>query len=142
VMWVPAEPARAGSSHDLRYRLTWAADEPHPTPLARCTATRLGNGGQPGTVRPKGVRKFLVEFQGPPLEKLPTGTLPEPVLTASRGSFSYVRTEAVPDDVPGHWRAQFDLTVSGPEPVELRCYLRNADAVLTETWLYQYHPGA
>ncbi|MBV9078049.1 MAG: glucan biosynthesis protein D [Methylobacteriaceae bacterium] len=139
-MWVPAEPGRAGQRHDLAYRLHWTAEEPYPTPLARCVATRLGNGGQPGTVRPRGVRKFLLEFLGGPLKDLPPGTLPEPVLSASRGSFSYIRTEAVPDDVPGHWRAQFDLTAEGSAPVELRCFLRSGDQVLSETWLYQYHP--
>ena len=145
-MWVPAEPARAGQELSFSYRTTWAADEPDPTPLARCVATRLGNGGAPGTVRPRGVRKFLVEFLGGPLASLPNGTIPEPVLTASRGTFSYVRTEAVPDDVPGHWRTQFDLTADGTAPVDLRCYLRGsasgggASTILTETWLYQYHP--
>ena len=139
-MWVPAEPAVAGQTIEIGYRLHWAADEPYPSPLARCVATRLGNGGQPGTDRPKGVRKFLVEFLGGPLKDLPAGKLPEPVLTASRGSFSYVRTEAVPNDVPGHWRAQFDLTATGSSPVELRCYLRSGNQVLSETWLYQYHP--
>ena len=139
-MWVPAEPATEGRSYDLSYRLHWTADEPFPTPLARVVATRLGNGGQPGTERPRGVRKFLVEFLGGPLKDLPPGTLPEPVLSASRGSFSYVRTEAVPDDVPGHWRAQFDLATEGSEPVELRCFLRSGNAILSETWLYQYHP--
>jgi glucans biosynthesis protein len=64
------------------------------------------------------------------------------MLSATRGKFSYVYTEAVPNDVPGHWRAQFDFTVDGAEPVELRCYLRDGDTVLTETWLYQYHPQA
>jgi glucans biosynthesis protein len=140
VMWVPAAPARAGVQYDLAYRLTWAADEPYPTPLARCMATRLGNGGQPGTTRPKGVRKFTVEFLGGPLAELPPGVLPQPVLTASRGQFSQVRTEAVPDGVAGHWRSQFDLAVTGAEPVDLRCYLKNGDQVLSETWLYQYHP--
>jgi glucans biosynthesis protein len=139
-MWVPAGPAAAGRSFDLSYRLHWAADEPFPSPLARCVATRLGNGGQPGTDRPRGVRKFLLEFLGGPLKDLPPGNLPEPVLTASRGAFSYIRTEAVPNDVPGHWRAQFDLTTSGDEPVELRCFLRSGDQILSETWLYQYHP--
>ena len=141
VMWVPAEPARAGASYDLAYRLTWAADEPSPTPLARCVATRLGNGGQPGTQRPKGVRKFTVEFLGGPLAELPSGTLPRPVLTSSRGQFSQIRTEAVPDGVAGHWRAQFDVSVTGAEAVDLRCYLRSGDQVLSETWLYQYHPS-
>lgn len=140
-MWVPAEPARAGQSLELRYRMHWAAEEPYPTPLARVIATRMGNGGQAGTSRPKGVRKFMVEFIGEPLTKLPSGVIPKPVLTASRGEFSNVLTEAVPDNVPGHWRTQFDLTVTGTEPVEMRCYLRNENQVLSETWLYQHHPA-
>jgi glucans biosynthesis protein len=42
--------------------------------------------------------------------------------------------------VPGHWRAQFDLTANGGEPVELRCFLKAGDKVLTESWLCQYWP--
>src|SRR4051794_16958421 len=141
-MWVPAEPARAGQALEFRYRMHWVADEPYPTTLARCVATRLGNGGQAGTVRPKGVRKFMVEFKGEPLTRLAAGQIPQPVLWAFRGEFSNLLTEAVPDDVPGHWRTQFDLAVTGPDPVEMRCYLRLGDQVLSETWLYQYHPPA
>jgi glucans biosynthesis protein len=139
-MWVPAAPATAGSEVQLAYRLYWQADEPFPSDLSRCVATRLGNGGQPGQPRPKGVRKFMVEFSGPALASLLFGAKPEAVLWASRGTFSYVFTEAVPDDVPGHWRAQFDLTVTGPEPVEMRLFLRAGDKILSETWAYQYHP--
>lgn len=139
-MWVPEKPATTGSEFNLSYRLHWAADEPYPTELARCVATRLGNGGQPGQPRPKGVRKFMVEFKGPPLEALAFGEKPEPVLWASRGTFSYIYTEAVSDDVPGHWRAQFDLTVSGGDPVEIRLFLRAGEKILSETWLYQHHP--
>jgi glucans biosynthesis protein len=43
--------------------------------------------------------------------------------------------------VPGHWRAEFDLGVSGTEPVDLRCYLRAREQTLSETWLFQYHPS-
>ena len=82
----------------------------------------------------------MVEFLGSSLAKLPYGTKPEPVLSASRGKFSYVYSEAVPDDVPGHWRAQFDFTVAGTEPVEMRLYLKNGSETLSETWAYQYHP--
>ncbi|ACK49288.1 periplasmic glucan biosynthesis protein MdoG [Methylocella silvestris BL2] len=140
-MWTPATPATAGSDVSLAYRLHWQADEPFPTDLARCVATRLGNGGQPGQPRPKGVRKFMVEFAGPPLANLPFGEKPEPVLWASRGTFSYIFTEAVPDDQPGHWRAQFDLTASpGIDPVEMRLFLRSGEKILSETWIFQYHP--
>ncbi|MEX2449896.1 MAG: glucan biosynthesis protein D [Rhodospirillales bacterium] len=141
-MWIPDAPHGAGTHIEIAYRLHWLADEPYPGSLGRCVATRLGNGGQPGQPRPKDVRKFMVEFLGGPLAKLPMGTLPKPMLSATRGKFSYIFTEAVPNDVPGHWRAQFDFTVDGTEPVELRCYLRDGNTVLTETWLYQYHPQA
>jgi len=144
-MWVPQEPARAGASYRLNYRLHWAADEPFPTPLARCVATRLGRGGQPGQPRPPGVEKFIVEFLGGPLATLPFGVKPEAVLSTTRGQFSQVFTEAVPDGVAGHWRAVFDLTVDrtadGTGPVDLRLYLKTAEQTLSETWLYQYLPA-
>src|SRR3546814_16198430 len=84
----------------------------------------------------------MVEFLGGPLTELPMGVLPEAVLTASEGEFSYIYTEALPNDVPGPWRAQFDLTVEGDKQVDLRCFLRNGDQVLTATWLYPYHPAS
>ncbi|HWG05545.1 MAG TPA: glucan biosynthesis protein D [Beijerinckiaceae bacterium] len=140
-MWVPETPMTAGSESHMRYRLHWVADEPFPAPLAKCVATRLGNGGQPGQPRPQGVRKFLIEFLGGPLVDLPLGVTPEADLSTSRGSFTDYRiTEAVPDGVPGHWRTQFDLKVDGPDPVELRCFLKLSGRPLTETWLFQYHP--
>jgi len=139
-MWVPKDPVKGGQSFNLKYRLHWAADEPFPTDLARCVATRLGNGGHPGTERPVGLRKFVIEFLGPSLKDLPYGVKPEAVITTARGELSYIFTEAVPDGIAGHWRAQFDLLVTGPDPVELRCYLKNGEKVLSETWLYQYHP--
>ncbi len=140
-MWVPEAPAVNGNVYDLRYRLHWLADEPYPSSLARTVATRIGRGGQPGQPRPEGVTKFMVEFAGPPLEALPYGTLPEAVLWASQGEFSYVFTEAVPNDVPGHWRAQFDFTPDRlNEPAELRLFLRLDGQPLSETWAYQYFP--
>ncbi|MEN3931143.1 glucan biosynthesis protein D [Microvirga sp. W0021] len=139
-MWVPKEPAKAGQSYEFKYRTLWVANEPFGTDLARCVATRMGNGGQEGTVRPKGVRKFVVEFFGASLTHIPSGVKPEVILSSSRGSFSNISARAVPDDIPGHWRAEFDLTVSGTEPVEMRAYLKQGNDVLTETWMYQYHP--
>jgi len=89
------------------------------------------------------VRKFMVEFLGGPLADLPYGVKPELVVTASRGTFGpYQLIEAVPDEVRGHWRAQFDLIAEGTDPVELRAFMKSGDQTLTETWLFQYHPFA
>jgi periplasmic glucans biosynthesis protein len=140
-MWVPEKPIPAGAELSLDYRLYWLADEPFPPKLGRCVATRLGRGGQPGLPRPKGVRKFVVEFLGGPLATLAYGVKPEMVTTASRGSFGGYRiVEAVPDDVPGHWRIEFDFTVDGTDPVEMRCFLQAGGQTVTETWMFQYHP--
>ena len=140
-MWVPAEPVPAGAELNLNYRLYWLANAPFPTDLAITVATRLGRGGQPGQPRPKGVRKFMVEFLGAPLAKLPYGVKPDLVVSTSRGTFGpYQLIEAVPDSVAGHWRAQFDLIVEGTDPVELRGFLKSGSETLTETWMFQYHP--
>ena len=140
--WVPERAPAPGTALDLSFRLHWLADEPYPTPLARCVATRLGRGGQPGQPRPPGLRKFLVEFLGGPLKTLPRGVKPEMVLRASRGQAgAYSLIEAVPDGVPGHWRVQFDLAgVQGTDPVELKLQLTVGGKIATETWNFQYHP--
>lgn len=140
-MWVPRQPAKTGNAYQLNYRLHWTADEPFPTMLARCIATRLGRGGQPGQPRPKGVAKFVVEFLGGPLASMPYGVKPQAMLSTSRGVLSSAFAQPVPDSVPGHWRAQFDLTVDGTAPVDIRLFLKNGDQTLSETWLYQYHPA-
>jgi len=140
--WVPAAPAVAGAEFNLAYTLYWLSDEPHPSPLARCVATRLGRGGQPGQPRPAGTRKFLVEFLGGALADLPFGVKPTAAIQTARGRIGdYQLIEAVPDGVAGHWRVQFDLTsVEGPEPVDLRLRLLLAGQVISETWVFQYHP--
>ncbi|WP_426142176.1 glucan biosynthesis protein [Pseudomonas sp. DWP3-1-2] len=141
-MWVPKLAARAAQKFHLRYRLHWLSDEPYPPSLARCVATRLGRGGRPGMSRPEGARKFVVEFKGGSLSKIPVGMTPLAVLSCSRGTLSDVNTEPVPDGKRDHWRANFDLSVEGKDPVELRLFLRLDDQALSETWLYQYHPFA
>ena len=100
----------------------------------------MGRGGQPGKPRPRGVYKISVEFLGGSLGNLPFGVLPEPSIWVGRGEVSLVQMEAVPDNVPGHWRLFFDLKVDGNEPVDMRVYLKRDDTLLSETWLYLFEP--
>jgi glucans biosynthesis protein len=137
--WRPEAPAQAGASYRLKYRLHWLADEPYPARVARAVSTRIGRGGEPGTRRPKGVYKFVVEFAGASLEPLWGDTVKAgPVVTASRGSIERAFMEPVPGT--RRWRAIFDLKSEGTDPVELRMYLQGNGEALTETWLYQFRP--
>jgi glucans biosynthesis protein len=137
--WVPREAAEAGRHYRLRYRLHWQADEPYPAAdFARVIATRIGRGGQPGKPRPPGLVKFVIEFDGGRLVKLPGKSTPHPMVSASRGEISRIFAEPVPGTE--RWRAVFDLATEGEEPVELRLYLTLSRDPLSETWLYQYRP--
>ncbi len=137
--WVPAGPAEAGDRFDLRYRLHWVADAPYrDADTARVVATRTGLGGIPGQPRPEGVTKFTVDFEGSALDGLDRSSGVEAVIDASRGTIGNVA--AYPVVGTDRWRAMFDLTAEGEEPVDLRMYLRHEDRALSETWVYQLFP--
>jgi len=63
-----------------------------------------------------------------------------PVVSASQGLIdnAYVIKVVGTDK----WRALFDLSTNGKDPVDLRCYLRLDDETLSETWIYQHLPDA
>lgn len=137
--WVPQEKIGAGKELRFGYRMYWYATPPNePDALGRCVATRTGRGGEPGLERPKGVRKFVIDFEHGPIGDLPKDAPIEVSIEASRGDISYVFTEPVPE-LP-RWRAQFDLAAEGGEPVDLRAYLHLEDRPITETWIYQFWP--
>jgi|SRR5471030_58874 len=138
-MWVPKQEAKAGEEYQFSYRLHWLADEPYPSPLARCGATRLGRGGDPGAYSAPNARKFMVEFIGELLDTLPADARPEAVISTSRGTLQSIKVEKSPGG-KATWRTFFDLHVEGKEPVELRLYLKLGDKTLSETWMYQYLP--
>ncbi len=139
--WHPDRHAGAGMQWVLDYRLHWVAEEPFPSPLARVVATRLGRPGRPGPLRAEEQRgrKLVVEFSGGPLAGMAQRFDLTLVATASRGTVA--NTHVLKILGTDRWRAELDLTVSGPEPVDLRCYLRLGATTLSETWLYQYLPG-
>ena len=140
-MWVPKEPVKAGQAHDFRYRMHWLSDEPYPAAqLARPLATRIGRGGFPYTRKnPPEARRFVIEFGGGTgLETLPKDVKPEAVITPARGTVSSIFIETT--SWSKNWRLQFDLAVEGPEPVDIRAFLKTGETALTETWLFQLHP--
>jgi glucans biosynthesis protein len=137
--WVASAPVKAGSALRYRYKLHWQAEEPYPSNgLAHVAATRVGRGGEPGKARPKGVTKFVIEFEGKPIDALPLTEKLSADISTSRGKISYVFVEPV--GTTKRWRAQFDLSIEDNDPVELRVFLRRGKQTLTETWLCQFEP--
>ena len=134
--WTPAAPARAGDRHDLAYRLSWVADEPAPSPMARVVNTWTGQAGRPGQPPIAGAVKLVIDFQGERLAGLTRDSSVKAQVTASRGRI--LSTDAYP--VVGQanlWRMTADVAPSGNEPVDFRGELRLKGDSLTETCLYQ-----
>lgn len=141
--WQPKAPAKRGDNLAFAYKLYFRNDEPDPpNSLGRVVATRTGAGGVPGRIDSSDgkKRKYVIDFSGGPLDDLAQRFDVEPVVSHSRGKVdnAYVIKVVGTDK----WRALFDLTADGNEPVDLRCFLRLEDKTLTETWMYQYLPNA
>lgn len=137
--WKPAEPVRVGDTLAFAYRLHWVSQEPYPPQsVARVVSTRIGRGGVPGQERKGNTKKFVIDFEGGPLDALEQRFDVEPMVDAGRGTVGGRYVVKVVGT--NRWRAFFDLDVEGSEPVELRCYLKLDGEVLSETWMYQYLP--
>ena len=138
--WVPADPAIAGNSYSLHYKLHWLNTEPYEaTNVAQTIATRIGRGGQPGKPRPANVYKFAVEFDRPTvMTQIPYGVFPDVNVTTSAGTVSRAFCEPVPNG--NVWRASFDLEIMPGDLADLRMYMSLDGKPLTETWLYQFSP--
>jgi glucans biosynthesis protein len=136
--WNPAEPVEPGRELNFSYRLYWGAQPPVRPAVAEVVATRIGVGGVPGQKKTVPMRKFVLDFQGGRLDRLDQDAKVDVIVTASRGEIRDAVARPIRESKL--WRCHFDLVASGGEPVDLRCYLRDAGGALSETWLYQWSP--
>lgn len=135
--WRPQNTPAKGDALSFDYRIHWQNQEPgYPASLARVVATRIGRPGIPASdTWDANARKFAIDFEGGDLAQMAVRFDVTPVVsTQGKVSGAYV-TKLVGTN---RWRALFDVTVDGPAPLDLRCYLKLGDRTLSETWIYQY----
>jgi periplasmic glucans biosynthesis protein len=138
--WVSDTPVERGDAIAIDYRLTWSSQEPYLPAVGHVVSTRLGRGGVTGQPRPAGVTKVVIDFDGGMVADLDRDIDDvETMVTVSSGAVSLVDNYSV--KVGTAWRASFDFQPEGDGPVDMRLYLKRGDTVLTETWLYQFHPA-
>jgi glucans biosynthesis protein len=135
VFWVPEKSPRAGEALELAYRLHWFLDPLGP-PAGFVRATRRGK----SAVYEPGLERFVVDFDGPRLQVLGAGAGLEPVVTVGPGArLNHASLQKIPSN--GAWRVAFTIKPEAAgRPVELRCFIREAGAALTETWSYLWQP--
>jgi glucans biosynthesis protein len=131
--WIPAALPPAGSPIELSYRISFQSDEPLDGSLARVTATRIGVGEKDES------RRFVVDFEGGKLKKLPsTASVKAVIHVAPDGNL--LQQNAFKNPVSGGWRLAFQVKRSKEKPLELRAALENEKERLTETWSFQFEP--
>ncbi|MBK0398311.1 glucan biosynthesis protein [Limibaculum sp. M0105] len=131
--WTPEEQPAPGEMLAFDYRIHWDERDP-PSTVARVFSTRQGQGGAPGQDIPEGIDKMVIDFQGQALKGLTVDSGVEPVIEAVGGRI-LGPIGCRPVVGTDRWRLSFDFSADGPEPVQLRAYLRRGDAALTETWV-------
>lgn len=137
--WQPQAPVQAGDKLHFEYKLYWQDTEPGISGLlGRAVATRIGRGGVPGLSHPRGLHKFVIDFEGGPLASLQQRFDVTPVITLSRSKPQNAYVIKVVGT--SRWRAFFDVALSDTAPLDLRCFLKLGNKTLTETWLYQFFP--
>jgi glucans biosynthesis protein len=130
--WVPAEKITAGSKRSFQYKLSFEEDPGLDTLLGRTVSTGIG----PGRDKGAGQRLFSIDFAGGELPVLPDSTVLSADIVTSNGTIGQAVVERNP--FVGGYRVFFEFTPGDAELAELRCSLRAGDAIVSETWTYQW----
>jgi len=130
--WVPAEPVTAGSTRTFEYTLSFGEVPRLDTLVGRAVSMGIG----PGKHQDVNQRRFVVDFAGGELARLPDTTEVTADVFSSTGALGIPVVERNP--YTGGYRVFFDFT-PGDEPLaELRCNLREGENFISETWTYQW----
>ncbi len=132
--WVPEKPVEPGQELEYNYRLYFFLDLPNLSPGGRTLTSRVGAGGAGDLDSNR--RRFVIDFGGEALAKLPDDAPVQAVVSASTGQVQNVVVHK--NSYTSGWRISFELLPQGDAPSELRCFLKLDNDVLTETWSYQW----
>jgi glucans biosynthesis protein len=134
--WVPADGPKPGTPFSFAYTMTWYGDDAKRPPAGRVAATRRDF----GTV--ENGHRFVVDFGGKSVEKIPGDQVLRGVVTIAGGNDSaeLVDQQVVKNPITGGWRLTFQVRPLHKGPVDVRAFLDSGGDTLTETWSYVILP--
>ncbi len=133
--WVPEQKPVTDSTARFAYRLYFTLERPAVPPQGKVESTWVGAGGIEDLDSSR--RRFVVEFSGRELSRIPTDQPPKAEVTTSAGEV--VNTVVLWNRHSSTWRLAFELLPGDASLCELRAVLQGADErPLTETWSYQW----
>lgn len=134
--WTPAKLPAAGEPIEFEYDLHWVSETGRRPPAGQTVSTRVAS--VPGRAE---LKRFVIEFASSYLLAQPDDPAIEAVVNVSGGARQEHPAVALKNRFTGAWRVIFEIRPDpSGSPVELRCFLRKGQHVLTETWSYLWSP--
>jgi glucans biosynthesis protein len=137
--WVPDNPPSPEQPLDLEYILHWQSLKDTLPPLSWVSQTRRGRA--PGAAADSNNLQFVIDFEGPALQALPSDAHVEGIVSVGANG-ELLERNTYYNEVTGGWRLTLRLhRIDDDKPLELRAYLRSESSTLSETWSYILPPG-
>ncbi len=133
--WMPQQPVRPGQRLRFGYAIDVGGPEISEAQMARTAQTLVGRGDLIGGGNVKGAYRFIVDFQGGPLEGLDAGAQVTGVVTGIDGTKVLEHTVRYLPQA-GRWRLSVLAEPAKDRPTVLRGFLRHGEQTLSETWTY------
>ncbi|MCW5625692.1 MAG: glucan biosynthesis protein G [Burkholderiales bacterium] len=137
--WVPEKALQPKEPVDFEYRMLWQRDtDVRPHQIGWVAQTRRGKGY---ARNPDNSLGFVIDFEGASLSKLPADARLEGVVTIE-GNAELLQQSTQRNVATGGWRTALRIKrLDDGKPVEMRAFLRNGNATVTETWTYILPPN-
>ena len=134
--WDPKVKPQPLQPFHFAYALLWTRETDVKLSENTVASTRVG--AVPGNPRQ---RQFAIDFSGPKLAGLSKAQPPQ-VAASCGGNAIIVESLVFPNSYNNSWRIMLKMEpkTDNKEPVDIRCSLKQAEEVLTETWVYRWSP--
>ncbi len=131
--WDPAAKPVVGEPHRLGYTQRWTSEQNPGRAGGYVVATRSGiHDWAPGE------RYATVDFTGDNLFNLPPEVNLVAVVSTDNRAVEALDAQVIRNHFENTWRVSFRLKcqegMARPEQVEVRCFIKHGENVLTETW--------
>lgn len=134
----PEKAPQPGDAIHYTYTLSWEMLHEQKLSPNRAIATRIEK--IPGE---KNLRRFVIDFAGPDINKIPEGTAITADISSTDGT-QIAEYQCIKNPHTGGWRVAFilDLSNNATHPTSVRCLLKSppSNNNLSETWSYQWTP--
>ena len=136
--WVPDAPVQPNKPMTFSYLLSAYTGTTQWPPGGKVIATHFSR-VMNGSNVVQGMRRVVVDFAGGDLDSLAGAQPVQAQASAGGAEIDDISVERLAAN--GVWRVSMRMKTND-KPVDLRCYLTLYGEALTETWTYQWSPGA